>query len=177
VHIRVVVAVSLAAASVAACNEGNGHPVEAPVAHVALPAPAPASIPVVVEPAPQVDPLAAFVGRYGIAGTMKSDTCGGGIYLAANAIDVASPGRLRANVVNRAYGARVEGGRLVAEGSFPARAGGCEEKLYERWTLDRVGEGLEGELLSEWPLPPSCSTRCRVVFSITASRTAGEPDE
>jgi hypothetical protein len=90
------------------------------------------------------------------------------VYLAANTVEVLSSGRLNANVVDRQYEADVDSGHLVAAGRFPTRTG-CEGDLIERWVFDKSAEGLEGELTSEWPLPPSCS-RCRIVFAIHATR-------
>jgi hypothetical protein len=160
------VAAAIAIAAVAACGQG-APPVQAPMATgstVSLPADAQAPP---VAPREPVS-LASVAGQYSITGSMRSDTCGGAVYLAANAIEVVSSGLLRANVVNRQYDAVVDGDRLVADGSFPARTG-CDGDLVEHWTFDKSPEGLDGELTSEWPLPPRCA-RCRVVFAIHASR-------
>jgi hypothetical protein len=138
---------------------------------VVLPDPPPSQTTVPLPVAASPDPLTAFVGHYRITGTPRSDGCAGAIVLAATAIDVASTRPvLHPNVVDRDYDARADGDQLVAEGSFPARVG-CDGDLFERWTLRRSASGLEGELVSEWPFPPSCASRCRVVFAISARRT------
>jgi hypothetical protein len=162
----------LSVATLVSCV-GRGDAVRAPTtAVVVLDPPAPTQVDV---PPPAADPLAAFVGRYHITGTARSDGCSGALYLAANMVDVGSTGHLSANVVNREYDARVEGDRLIAEGSFPAQVG-CEGDLFERWTFRRSAGGLEGELESEWPFPPNCATRCRVVFTIHATRAEAGHD-
>jgi hypothetical protein len=177
IHTGLVACLSLGAAAVlAACSGGAGAVIQAPVVTVDLPAPAsdggpPAkSLAPVASPLPAAGGLAAYAGRYRITGAARSDGCGGALYLAARHIEVL-PSRLEADVVNRTYDARLreDASALVAEGEFDAStcAGG---RMHEKWTLAPSREGLEGVLVSEWPMPPDCGKRCRVEFSIHAVR-------
>jgi len=139
-------------------------------------APAPVTSTVVVPaPAPVVvaDPLEAFGGVYAIAGAPVADGCGGEIVLAARTITVNPAARtLFADVVNRTYTARVEDGRLIAEGHFQARGTCPETVIFERWILTLTPDGrLEGTLESLWPRAPDCANPCLITFVIAASRT------
>lgn len=117
------------------------------------------------------DPMLAS-GTYRIEGHPMADGCGGQVYLAARhiAIDVAG-GRLDADVVDRNYRLRVEGGTIVAEGDFDESPDCAGPDVHERWTLHPAGEGrLRGELESSWSLAPACGSRCTITFSLSAVR-------
>ena len=120
--------------------------------------------------ASQPDPLASFAGVYSIVGRPSSDGCAGQIYLAARTFVVDAGARtLFADVVNRTYAARVEGGLLIAEGNFEDDATCAESQIFERWVLSRQADGsLAGALDSLWPLPPECGNPCLVRFSVAA---------
>ena len=155
----------------AGCSAGaGGAAVQVPTVTVALPVATSLAATPVPPPAPAIDD---YVGRYRISGTATSDECGD-VYLAAHHIQVTSSNELRADVVNRTYSAHAGSTVLSAEGDFDVQTA-CG-KLHEQWTLSRTEEGLEGELVSEWPTPPDCAKTCRVVFAIHAQRV-GDRDE
>ncbi len=118
-------------------------------------------------PAPRPRPT---VERYRIEGAPEADGCGGRIVLAARHIQLdRARGRIFADVVNRTYTARVQGDRLLAEGSFrsaDACPGGVREAWSLRWSTPRV---LTGTLQSTWQLAPRCEP-CTVTFRLRAVR-------
>lgn len=107
--------------------------------------------------------------RYRIEGQPMSDECGGEIYLAARHITF-QPTTMFADVVNRTYGLRRDGDRLVASGRFHSDYACEATRIRERWDLRRVSpDVLEGSLASTWRLRPSCD-ECTVRFRIRAIR-------
>ena len=114
-------------------------------------------------------------GRYRVTGAVARDTCGGRLVFATQnlTVDLAN-GKMVADVVNRVYEARVEGGVLKADFAEPSLGACTGVPMIERWSLQRSKDGsLGGELVSMWPLPPDCPRRCEVVFAIRATPIAG----
>ncbi len=148
---------------------GCGGASTAPVTTAPVPVTSPEAVPTQeqVEP-PAPNPLEEFAGTYHITGGIESDGCGGRIHLAVeNAAIDADQGTLFADVVDRTFQARVEDEQMIAEGRFE-RSSCPESTIFERWTMTRTAEGIEGTLESLWLLPP-CDQTCLVVFHVNGS--------
>jgi hypothetical protein len=179
--LRVVAAVALAAA--AACARGSGGSlvpapttITLPVAtSLAVASAVPSQSPMDVRVDVRARAIEPYIGVYRIMGTEQSNECGN-VYLAARTLRVTSEDELHADVVNRTYRAHADGGALTAEGDFDP-ANGCTSQLHERWTFTRTEAGMDGELVSVWPIAPGCTRRCSVLFAIHAERVPATQDD
>jgi tRNA A-37 threonylcarbamoyl transferase component Bud32 len=118
------------------------------------------------------DPLARFAGVYSASGQLVSNACLGQAYWGAPSFTIDPQSRtLFAAGVNRTYSVRVDGGALYAEARYSPSGLCASFPVFERATLTETAGGLQGTLISTWPLEPLCAATCDVVFSVVAQRT------
>jgi hypothetical protein len=127
--------------------------------------------------APSEPALDTFAGRFRIWGETIEDGCDRRIVLAARHLAIDPAARtVFADVVERTYEARVEGGQLIAEGRFDVESACPNTTIFERWTLAWNGDGLEGQLESTWQLAPECRSVCTLRLAIHAERIPADPE-